>query len=249
MRYLWLLLLTSCAAAPTPSKPEFSPGAYALASLLFPNGPPWQSMDVIDTLQDPIGVEGWTRDHLLLKGDRAVEFPGVGDLRDHSVILAEVTSRGVELRNGRVIGLLRVWHWCGNDPISLHLARVDIDALLRHFPADAGTVTIPEGFDPRWGWDFMDFNGFQRRQNLLTRYLFRRDDEALAVFQDGWFSYARGRFEGFAKEKTRVINGYLPRALEDYLSEHFPIEGGRVDVQGGDKMDFVFAVLRLSFKD
>src|SRR5688572_2405248 len=121
----FLLLLQACAGSPSParSRVEFTPNEYDLSDLIFPAGAPPRSMEVIDTLQNPLRVEGWTRDALLLVGGKQVPMPDAGDLRDHSIMLAEATSRGVEFRNGRVVGLVRVWHWCGNDPIARHLAR------------------------------------------------------------------------------------------------------------------------------
>ena len=55
-----------------------------------------------------------------------VAFPSPPSLvyRPIRRVLALGTKHGVEVgADGRVFGLVRVWHWCGNDPVGYHPGR------------------------------------------------------------------------------------------------------------------------------
>jgi hypothetical protein len=97
---------------------------YLLTGHLWP-------IKIVEELRSPATVTGWTREGLLLEDGRLVPLLGVTELPDKSEALTQATARGVELTpEGRVVGLVKVHHWCGNDPVRLHLARVDLAHLL-----------------------------------------------------------------------------------------------------------------------
>ncbi len=90
-----------------------------------------QQQRIIDELRSPVAVTGWSDTGLLLADGRSAQLPGIGALPSSSAALIEATRWGVELGSGgRVYGLVRVHHWCGNDRVGEHIARVDLSHLL-----------------------------------------------------------------------------------------------------------------------
>src|SRR5262249_21429696 len=85
----------------------------------------------VESLRSPVPVLGWSPSGLNLPGRRVLQLPNFEALPITSAALAEATKRGIEIADdGRDYGLLRVHHWCGNDSIREHIARVDIALLL-----------------------------------------------------------------------------------------------------------------------
>ena len=132
----------------------------------------------IDELRSPIAVEGWSNTALLLADGRTVNLPGIRELPRSSTGLAQAILRGVELgRDGRVYALIPVHHWCGNDPVREHIARVDLSYLLM-FVGEGQTVgqidpdlrqrmaEKPGGRFSASGWEYgeyLQFRGWCRR--------------------------------------------------------------------------------------
>jgi hypothetical protein len=85
----------------------------------------------IETLHSPIQVVGWSAQGLRLADSRVIQLPGFCELPATSDVLTEATGRGVELSpDGRVFALVRINHWCGNDPVRVHVVRVDLADML-----------------------------------------------------------------------------------------------------------------------
>ena len=86
---------------------------------------------IVERLNSPVPVSGWTSAGVQLANGRTVQWRDVSAVDLNSSALAEVAQNGVEVApDGRIFGLIRVHHWCGNDPIGQHIARVDIERLL-----------------------------------------------------------------------------------------------------------------------
>ena len=86
---------------------------------------------IIEELRSPIAVVGWSPTGLQLGDGRTLPLPGLRALPATSAALSESSKRGVEVgKGGRVYGLVRVHHWCGNDPVRGHIARVDLALFL-----------------------------------------------------------------------------------------------------------------------
>ena len=122
----------------------------------------------IETLRSPVAVLGWSANGLELADGRTIRAPDFTTLPKESTALAEITKRGVEIDGqGRLYGLVRVHHWCGNDPVREHIARVDISAVLIYFrekerssdDEDPASSSFSE-----WGWNVSDFHAFQWAQ-------------------------------------------------------------------------------------
>lgn len=124
---------------------------------------------VVEELRSPTPVAGWSEAGLRLDDGRTVSLPGVRITPELSTALAEATKRGVELgADGRVYCLVRVHHWCGNDPVREHIARVDLARLLAYLGPAAAQLTPevdlmvePGGRFTAWGWNVSEFHEFQ----------------------------------------------------------------------------------------
>ena len=98
-------------------------------------------------------------------------LPGLRLLPTSSVALAEATKRGVEIQSdGRVWGLVSVNHWCGNDPVKEHIARVDLSDLLLFLRMGEPVTNVlaadylarePGGSFTESGWRVSEFMQFQ----------------------------------------------------------------------------------------
>jgi len=133
----------------------------------------WSPIHKVDVLQSPVSVASWSQNGLHLTDGRTLQLPGFRGLPEKSDALTETTKRGVEIGgDGRVYGLISVHHWCGNDPVREHIARVDIaDMLMFLGEGDWTKPPSPEalkmsrakssrGFS-EWGWNVSDFMWFQ----------------------------------------------------------------------------------------
>ena len=125
----------------------------------------------IQTLHAPITVKGWGPDGLFLADGRTVRLPGLRALPNGSPALAEATKRGIEIgTDARLYGLVRIHHWCGNDPVREHIARVDISDMMIFLRVGEPVSTVPEaefrgreagGRFSEWGWRIEEFSHFQ----------------------------------------------------------------------------------------
>ncbi|HUE70881.1 MAG TPA: hypothetical protein VMP01_08320 [Pirellulaceae bacterium] len=90
--------------------------------------------------------------------------------------LAEATKRGIEITpDGGVIGLVRIHHWCGNDPVREHIARVNISEMLiflgigervMNLPAEVNGLERDGGTISQFGWDVSEFNEIEFWQEV-----------------------------------------------------------------------------------
>jgi len=132
--------------------------------------------EMIETLQNPVAVTSWTTNGLNLADGRSVRIPGLLSLPAESVALAEATKRGVQIdADGRVWGLVRIHHWCGNDPVREHIAKVDLSEMMIFLHEGEPDATISEkGYlvgdyvstFSEWGWERAEFSHFQARQRM-----------------------------------------------------------------------------------
>ncbi len=142
---------------------------YTLTGRFFP-------VEKIETLQNPIAVLQWDADGLNLADGRKVQIPGVRSLPIQSPALTEATKRGVEVEaDGRVWGLVRVHHWCGNDPVREHIARVDLADMMIFLRVGEPSVPVretdflasePGGRFSEWGWNVSEFFHFQQWRSI-----------------------------------------------------------------------------------
>ena len=131
-----------------------------------------RTVEHVERLSSVRQVRGWNKGALVLADGKLVPLPGVSELPDKSEALAQATKHGVEIDpEGRVIGLVAIHHWCGNDPVRRHLARVDLAYMLMFLgqgrfdlpPAvrDKAPDARGEGRFSEYGWNVTEFLQFQ----------------------------------------------------------------------------------------
>lgn len=130
----------------------------------------------IETLQHPVSVTRWDAAGLHLADGRTVELPGVSALPEDSPALREALKHGVEVRqDGRIWALVRIHHWCGNDPVREHVAQIDLSDMMTFLRIGEPTAAVPEaeflarepgGRFSEFGWNISEFLEFQSWQYL-----------------------------------------------------------------------------------
>lgn len=133
----------------------------------------------IETLQNPVAVTHYGSDGLHLADGQTVQLPGLRSLPSNSPALAEATKHGVEVQaNGRVWGLVKIHHWCGNDPVREHIARIDLSEMMTFLRVGHPVASVPQaeflidepgGRFTEWGWrieEFQEFESWEKIKNL-----------------------------------------------------------------------------------
>jgi hypothetical protein len=145
-------------------------------------------IDIIESLKLPVAVKHWTANGLHLVDGRKIQLQGFKELPEKSDALAEVINNGVELgTNGRLYGLVRVNHWCPNDPVRKHIAKVDIAKMLTYLGEDqlisGRKDNVADENERRsvfseWGWEAGDYGMFQHWSVIPDDILERMENEA-----------------------------------------------------------------------
>ena len=130
----------------------------------------------IETLHNPVAVMGWSSNGLNLADGRIMKLPGIRSLPRESDALTEVTKRGVEIgADGRIWGLAKIHHWCGNDPVREHIARIDLSDMMIFLRVGEPVAPVaesesllrePGGSFTEWGWRVGEFYQFQSWQSV-----------------------------------------------------------------------------------
>lgn len=130
----------------------------------------------IEALQHPVEATKWDASGIHLVDGRTVQLPGVTALPEDSPALLEALKRGIDVRqDGRISALVRIHHWCGNDPVREHVARVDLSDVMTFLRVGQPTTTVPDaeflvrepgGTFSEYGWDISEFLQFQSWQSL-----------------------------------------------------------------------------------
>jgi hypothetical protein len=135
----------------------------------------------VDTLSSPVAVTGWSENGLLLTDGRLVQLPGFTKLPKTSAALTLATSSGVEIApDGHIYGLIRIIHWCGNDPVQNHIARLDLADMLTYLREGQPTTkpsdeAMEDAADNRggdmWqnGWNISDYLSFKEWCSMYAR--------------------------------------------------------------------------------
>ncbi|MFT5464808.1 MAG: hypothetical protein ACI8QS_003715 [Planctomycetota bacterium] len=114
--------------------------------------------EVIEELRNPRPVQRITEEDLFLTWREGLGMPGFPYSPPAIAALWEATRSGVEVHSsGSPVGLIRVWHWCGNDPVGRHVARVPLVELARFIEAEGHFDMTP------YGWNGSQFFGFDTR--------------------------------------------------------------------------------------
>jgi hypothetical protein len=104
---------------------------------------------IVDQLESPIHIVAVKESGLVTSEGQILMLPGVRSIPKQPRIAKDILDYGVELNtNGSTYALIHVHHWCGNDPVRFHLARVDLSSLYLAV-ADGEDASISEfGISP-----------------------------------------------------------------------------------------------------
>lgn len=116
----------------------------------------------IEPLVNPVGVVSFEPTGLRLADGRLLVLKGVARVRTDSAVLREAVRDGVEVApDGAVVGRVRVWHWCGNDPVREDVRRVDLALLAMYMHGD--------GAGGRPGLEEMGFGEADQQESVGLR--------------------------------------------------------------------------------
>lgn len=126
----------------------------------------------VEQLSSPMAVTGWTERNLTVADGRLVPLPGLNLLPKNSQALTMATAGGIEVDpEGNVFGLLRIHHWCGNDPLRNHVVRVNLAHLLM-FLGEGEPRHPMRSNDPfhytTFGWNMSQHSRFQWFEQALS---------------------------------------------------------------------------------
>ncbi len=120
---------------------------------------------------------------LVLEGNQRVRLPDHEFFSAYSRRALEwLVERGVEISpDGRVYGLAKIHHWCGNDPVAREVVRVDLADVLTYLqqsglyrkcrqtdPAQDVCHDYSGAFSPR-GWMVEEYFDFQQWRHASRR--------------------------------------------------------------------------------
>lgn len=141
---------------------------------------------VVEDLDHPTSVSRIDDRGLILSDGRRVEWgfhaPNAARLRAVEAAVAQ----GIEISDdGRAVGLVRIHHWCGNDPVGWHWARVDVRELLE-FLVHATKASPRAAVDLAWsdrqfgrhGWNVSQWDQFERWSGRDPGRIYRWSDSA-----------------------------------------------------------------------
>mgnify|MGYP000512293578 CR=1 FL=1 len=85
---------------------------------------------IVDELDSPVAVKKIVGKYLILESGQQVTFEGIKKIPDQSSVFQKAIVNGVYVSDeGYAYGLLKIWHWCGNDSVREHIAKVDLGVL------------------------------------------------------------------------------------------------------------------------
>jgi hypothetical protein len=148
--------------------------------IINPDVLPFRHMGKVESLKSPLAVTGWSDAGLQTTDGRTIPIPGIIDLPAKSPALAEATKRGIEIASdGQITCLVRTFHWCGNDPVTADIRRVNLAEMLTFLQVGKPTGPIPApdyiyqtpggSFDADDGWNVSQYFRFTIWQDMKNQ--------------------------------------------------------------------------------
>lgn len=114
---------------------------YRLTGRFFP-------VKIIERLNSPVRIVSINEAGLVAADGRTLLLPGLTNVLVPAPVERDILDHGVEFTtDGTIYALVRVDHWCGNDPVRFHLARVDLSNLLLVLGMEKSARTSNNGID------------------------------------------------------------------------------------------------------
>jgi hypothetical protein len=104
---------------------------------------------IVETLTRPVAIVSVRETGLRAADSRMIPLPGVPKVVTPASVTEDIIEHGVEIQpDGTIFALIRVHHWCGNDPVRFHLARLDLSSLLLLLGEEKQSLVSEYGIDP-----------------------------------------------------------------------------------------------------
>jgi hypothetical protein len=115
---------------------------FSMTGHLFPK-------KIVDSLNAPVRIIAVKETGLVTSEGKTLVPPLIARLLLHPDLTKDILGHGVELKaDGTIYVLVRVHHWCGNDPVRFHLARVDLSSLMLALEHERGFRFSEFDIDP-----------------------------------------------------------------------------------------------------
>jgi len=97
----------------------------------------------IDHLRNPQRVLSIENTALILEGQSRITIPHILQIPSSNAVFKAAISHGVEVSEaGQVYGLIKMHHWCGNDPMRYDRRRVNLTELIGAIEPSSLDITI-----------------------------------------------------------------------------------------------------------
>lgn len=105
----------------------------------------------IERLKDPVKISEIKTDGLITADGRKLSIKHIQKIPTDLLALQDAVRDGIEVdSDGYLIGRLKIHHWCGNDLVRYHVARINLSWLLI-LSGESTDLAIPE--DVIWKHD------------------------------------------------------------------------------------------------
>jgi len=124
-------------------------GAFIVLAIVSDHWQRTHRRSVIEQLKDPTYLALIRKDGLVDMTGKVILPPEISAMPVFpGSVTRDLYKYGVEVqKDGNCVGLMQVHHWCGNDPVGFHLARVDIARLSTAI--DSGLIQCTQyGIEP-----------------------------------------------------------------------------------------------------
>lgn len=90
-----------------------------------------KNKEIIEELNSPAEVLEVTSTGFKLSDGRVILPKFIEKIPKDSQAVSDAIKYGIEIdEHGQCFGLIKVHHWCGNDSVKLHLARINLSCLI-----------------------------------------------------------------------------------------------------------------------
>lgn len=144
----------------------------------------------VENLKDAAAVNHVISNRLVLVDGREVVIPHVTSLPSNSPVFIAAIERGVETtEDGQVFVLLKLHHWCGNDPVRYDLRRLNLSELVVALDPDCiegvelteddkASLARLKRFDlnkyGKWGWRIGNIYNLETVRMILYKTPYER---------------------------------------------------------------------------
>lgn len=125
---------------------------------------------ITESLASPRKISSIEENFLRTSEGTVIRLRGAGFIRECPPVSADIFKHGVEVNaSGEMFGLVRVHHWCGNDPVRYHLARVSLISLVAFLEEGQVLRVSKHGIDP-WGLRMLGLPPDKLKEELSERH-------------------------------------------------------------------------------